>query len=525
MSGDFRGGTLARAIAIAALAVVVTQALDAQPPQQSQPPPSQQPAAGVAPSPAPGTPRQAPNTAPQPASAQVPPPPPAPDKSPVPMVEMSFLTPNTRESQIGWLMLTLSAPCVQPACLVQIGTGLTQPFEAESLLHRIYLSAGKYSLVVTVNGSVLKREQITIEGKKTLFKDITLPSVATPPPPARRDGTIVVWVGAPSKVTVGTNTQDVAANSEHPFQAPLGDHIVRVEAAGNNYQLPVALTAEIPAVRIVLPAPKMTPAPSLGGDPKFVDVAGGSAVEVGCVDNDPLCRPDEKKRIVNVPRFQMMTTEVTVGRFEEWLKGQRPSDYDRPEWTVKIPVADLSMHPVVNVTWDEASAYCKDQGARLPTEAEFEAAARGGRRGRIWAWDEAADSMVPGLPGASSAGGRAQSGVGEAAGGRQPGNFADEAARQKNPTWKVMPGYDDKQPYTAPVGMFRPFNGLYDLAGNVWEWTSDDYDARRKVARGGSWTSTPPVTLRISHRLPADPNKREDDIGFRCVRDVTPTSR
>jgi len=155
-------------------------------------------------------------------------------------------------------------------------------------------------------------------------------------------------------------------------------------------------------------------------------------------------------------------------------------------------------HPIVYVTWHDAVDYCKWAGVQLPTEAQWEYAARGGNTGvngkprYIFVWGDE-------LP----------KGKGEY------GNFADESFKKVAPPWIILEGYDDGYVFTAPVGSFKPNGfGLYDMGGNAYEWCSDWYDENyyasapdrnlqgpesgtRRVLRGGSWdddpsTSAPP---------------------------------
>ena len=95
-------------------------------------------------------------------------------------------------------------------------------------------------------------------------------------------------------------------------------------------------------------------------------------------------------------------------------------------------------HPIVKVTWHEAEAYCKWAGGRLPTEAEWEYAARGGKEGLKYPWGNGVT--------------------------HDDANFAGTGGR-------------DNRKNTAPVESFPPNGyGLYDMAGNVWEWVADWYD-------------------------------------------------
>jgi formylglycine-generating enzyme len=216
---------------------------------------------------------------------------------------------------------------------------------------------------------------------------------------------------------------------------------------------------------------------------------------------------------VEMAGFRMYRHEVTVAQYRRFAQAAGRPMPDPPEWGWE------DTHPVVNVSWDDAAAYCAWAGARLPTEAEWEYAARGedtgigGRPRRLFLWGDAA----PGGQGGC-------------------GNLPDEALKGKLPDREVFPGYSDGFVFTAPVGSFPPnTRGLHDMAGNAFEWCADWYSAdyyRRapakgprgpdsgdfRVLRGGSWLSHP-YGLRVAYRYYELPGYRSYYVGFRPVMD------
>ena len=223
---------------------------------------------------------------------------------------------------------------------------------------------------------------------------------------------------------------------------------------------------------------------------------------------------DEKPvHTVYVDAFYMDTYQVTNAQFKafvdanpQWQKNRISPAYHTGRylqfwWGNSYPSGEGN-HPVGFVSWYAAMAYAQWAGKRLPTEAEWEKAARGGLAGQKYPW----------------------------------GNDID--------TTKA--NYDFNVGHTTPVGSYAPNGyGLYDMAGNVWEWCLDEYDdyprsSRRnpvadwvgndfapvqthtsRVLRGGSWTNTA-RNLRVASRNGGTPTDTYGYLGFRCTRDITP---
>ncbi len=210
---------------------------------------------------------------------------------------------------------------------------------------------------------------------------------------------------------------------------------------------------------------------------------------------------------VSVSAFYMDVTEVTNAAYKQFLDatGHRvPESWDDP-------ALNAPDQPVVEVSWLDAAAYAQWAGKRLPTEAEWEYAARGGRAGMRYPWGD---------------------------------EITHDDANYK--------GKNDKDIWDgpAPVGSFAENGyGLYDMGGNIWEWCTDEYDAKfyavsqennpisgklitftnddfanvatRRVLRGGSWNSAADK-VRVTSRNFLDPQSTSQITGFRCVKTPKP---
>ena len=219
--------------------------------------------------------------------------------------------------------------------------------------------------------------------------------------------------------------------------------------------------------------------------------------EMGCVPTDRgffgFCSKDEKPQhpVTLTKGFWLAQTEVTVAAYRAFANATGRLMPKAPLWLE-------DMHPIVNVTWSDAVAFCDWSGGRLPTEAEWEYAARGGRQGLKFPMS---DKLT-----------------------REEANYSGKGGRD---VWAK----------TAPVGSFPPSGfGLYDMAGNAWEWCSDYFApfsglperdptgpsaGNARVVRSGSWAG-PDVSQRASNRGECKPDAADDQTGFRCARDANP---
>ena len=211
---------------------------------------------------------------------------------------------------------------------------------------------------------------------------------------------------------------------------------------------------------------------------------------------------DDEKPVhtIYLDEYQIGKYEITNRQYDQCAKA---SICMGKEYT-----ADKALHPVVTVTWHDAKKFCEWVGGRLPTEAEWEKAASWDdetKTKRTYPWGETIDCSHA--------------------------NYG---------------GFDSCVGHTTPVGSYEsgksPY-GLYDMAGNVWEWVSSLYkpypydanDGREdlssynfRVLRGGAWFYGVLGSIRSSFRywlFPSDPYSLSDNfIGFRCARDISPSS-
>ena len=312
--------------------------------------------------------------------------------------------------------------------------------------------------------------------------------------------------------------------------------------------------------------------------PGMVWIPGG-IYDMGASDSDRMALSHEKpKHTVKVDGFYMDETEVTNAQFSRFIQAtnyittaERPVDWElikqqlppgtpKPHDSLLLPgsllfkktkesvpnLYDFSQwwrwtnganwkqpegkgssidgkdnHPVVHVSYEDAMAYCHWAGRRLPTEAEWEFAARGGKRDKIYFW----------------------------------GDLTDKLSSYVN-SWEGEFPVDNTQAdgfeKSAPVKTYPPNGyGLYEISGNVWEWTSDWYSSQyyqyckensitnnpkgpneafnpnnpyidERVIRGGSFLCNASycASYRVSSRMATDPSTSLEHLGFRTVMDL-----
>jgi len=219
--------------------------------------------------------------------------------------------------------------------------------------------------------------------------------------------------------------------------------------------------------------------------------------------------------------FKETKTPVNLNDYSQWWSWTIGASWRNPDGPGST-IEDIMNHPVVHIAWDDADAYAIWAGKRLPTEAEWEWAASGGQSEYKYPW----------------------------------GNESIENATDKANFWQgVFPMKNlelDGFYSTAPVGCYPPNKfGLYDMAGNVWEWCMDKYDqssyqvdkaegelkdplgsnfyndprepyAKKHIIRGGSFLCSESYCTgyRITRRMSSSRDSGFNHTGFRCVKDI-----
>lgn len=360
-----------------------------------------------------------------------------------------------------------------------------------------------------------------------------------PPPAAGARSPLEITAPQPTPSDV-RETEDPAVSHDASAREPLAVKIrylllgvlftlaiIAGTAAGTAYFLRFALhlpgaVAEAP-LRAVPPvsAPAAAPAPlapgaavAPGSHANMVQLPTGT-FRMGSRDGYADERPDH---VESQNMFWLDVHEVTVGEYDKCVAAGEC----RRQKTIRQPDAEhkfdrfcnygrksREQHPMNCVDWYQARAYCRWVGKRLPTESEWEYAARG-TDGRKYPWGNEAPSE----------------------------NLLNACGRecvilgaQVGKRWGSMYAADDGWDATSPVGSFphdkSPF-GVLDLAGNVAEWTDTEYakcyrddcepNSKERVIRGGAWNDTEQRDVRASYRNRDVPVLRASFVGFRCAQ-------
>lgn len=336
-------------------------------------------------------------------------------------------------------------------------------------------------------------------------------SAATPAPSGARAGLIV---GAVALLAVVGGGAFIALKNKGNDATPAKSDPVATAAPASRPSAPASASA----------AAAPPPCPST------MAAIGGGKFFMGADDGDEDERPAHN---VTLSPYCIDLKEVTVAEYKACSdRGDCKRAAANVSWpdmteadgklyssicTINDPTGK-AQHPINCVDWEMASTYCKANGGRLPTEAEWEFAARG-PDGRIYPWgDEPPDETRLNACGKECVAWGTKNGV---------------------PMKSMYPG-DDQFATTAPVGSFpkgASRYGLLDVVGNVWEWVGDgfanygkeaqkdptgDPNAKERVVRGGAFNGSFASWVRPSQRYSFAPIVRSHAVGFRCARSRAP---
>jgi formylglycine-generating enzyme required for sulfatase activity/tRNA A-37 threonylcarbamoyl transferase component Bud32 len=291
-------------------------------------------------------------------------------------------------------------------------------------------------------------------------------------------------------------------------------------------QPPTSMPTSTPQPPTPAPTPGLGATKTRSTDGMTMVYVPAGTFQMGSDERDPNAADDEKPpHPVSVDAFWIDKYEVTNEQFARFVQAtgyRTDAEKAGTGWALsegvwkeiagagwqhpsgpETSISDLMDHPVVQVSWNDAQAYCAWAGGRLPSEGEWEYAARGADS-PIYPWGDTFDGQRTNFCGANC-----------------------------TLDWKNE-NYNDGYERTAPVGSFSggaSWVGALDMAGNVWEWVNDWYgnypsepqvnptgpsSGEFRVLRGGSWDSNE-ESVRAAARNSIQPDARLGPIGFRCV--------
>ena len=246
------------------------------------------------------------------------------------------------------------------------------------------------------------------------------------------------------------------------------------------------------------------------GTPDGMALIPAGSFKMGCVPGDFDCYSGESpQHTVMLHAYYMDVYEVTVAKYKACVDAGKCTAPKSGGSYYNWGKSGREQHPVNGVTWFQSDAYCKwtDAKAHLPTEAQWEKAARGGLDGKKYPWGDANPTCTPG--------------------------------QSNTAVWYGNGYYGCGTGYTWPIGTGSGKNGygVYDMAGNVWEWAADWYGSSYygsspasnpagpgsgsdRVGRGGGFDYYDAGSLRASRRGYAYPSYDDYALGFRCSRSI-----
>lgn len=320
--------------------------------------------------------------------------------------------------------------------------------------------------------------------------------------------------GAQAEATTVTATQVVATETMAADAGAAADLAAAAEEAAEEPTATLTPAPTATATATVSPTPAFSAGDTMvaEGDGKvMVFVPDGDFLQ-GSMAADPEARDVEMpQRTVTLDAFWIDRTETTTAQYQQCVRAgacSPPQDTSSRQHAFYFGNADFAQHPVIWVTWNMADAYCRWSGRRLPTEAEWEKAARG-TAGRLFPWGD-------GLPTSSTA------------------NICDANCPYEWADRSLNDGYWDTAPADAFPAGASPYGAL-NMAGNVWEWVNDFYDpnyyqvapranptgpetAASHVLRGGSWQNTWPFIRTTTRDRETRFPENLYNVGFRCAQ-------